>query len=96
MKILSFVFLCVFAYLQYSLWFGNNNVNDYKTLNQTNQVQSAENEKLKQRNAKMFAEIHALSEEQSAVEERARNDIEMIKKDEHFYRIIIDKDNSKQ
>lgn len=91
MKTLSLALLLVLGYLQYSLWYGKNNVHDYINLNAEINDQQVKNDVLKQRNAKMSAEIRALTEEQEAVEERARTELDMIKQDERFYRIIVDK-----
>lgn len=87
LPILLAVILC---YLQFSLWFGKNNVVNYQQAQQiVNEVQN-ENTKLKLRNERMFAETADLYDGQEAIEERARTSLGMIKPGEHFYRIIIE------
>jgi len=53
-------------------------------------VQQSVNKELFERNAKMFAEIGDLRQGLDAIEERARNELGMVKKGETFYRIIGD------
>lgn len=85
---LPLLLLAIIGYLQYSLWFGKNNVFDYWHNEQIIQNMQNENNKLRIRNERMFAEIADLYDKYDAVEERARNELGMIKPDEHFYRII--------
>ncbi|MDF7667329.1 cell division protein FtsB [Orbaceae bacterium ESL0727] len=92
---LPLLLLAVLAYLQYSLWYGKNNVYDY----QDNVLLLAslhdDNNQLKARNEQMFAEIGDLQKGFEAVEERARSHLGMVKPNEYFYRIITDS-NSEQ
>ncbi|XKM13952.1 cell division protein FtsB [Orbaceae bacterium ac157xtp] len=80
----------VLCYLQYALWFGKNNVFDYQQNKNTVEQYRKENAQLKMRNEQMFAEIEDLYDGYEAIEERARNQLGMIRADEHFYRIIND------
>jgi len=45
-------------------------------------------EKLEERNASLAAEVKDLKQGYDAIEERARSEMGMIKKDESFYQII--------
>lgn len=54
------------------------------------EVQQSVNRELNERNAKMFAEIEDLRQGLDAIEERARNELGLIKEGETFYRIIDD------
>jgi cell division protein FtsB len=74
--------------LQYTLWFGKNGLSDLRTVSEKISLQKSVNEKLKLRNKEMFAEIDDLRQGLDAVEERARNELGMIKKGETFYRIV--------
>jgi len=74
--------------LQYRLWFGKNSVPDYVALKQEVHRQQEDNEQLKQRNKLLYAEIDDLKVGVEAIEERARNELGMIKQGETFYRII--------
>jgi len=57
-------------------------------LKMMSQNKKLKNNELKIRNAQLFAEINDLNEGKEALEERARNDLGMIKQDEKFYRLI--------
>lgn len=54
------------------------------------EVQQIVNKELYERNAKMFAEIEDLRQGLDAIEERARNELGLVKEGETFYRIIGD------
>lgn len=74
--------------LQYRLWFGKNSVADYHELKQAVARQQIDNSKLIQRNGLMYAEIDDLRSGLDAIEERARNELGMIKDGETFFRVI--------
>ena len=76
--------------LQYSLWLGKNGIHDYVRVNDDVEVQQVNNGKLKSRNDQLFAEIDDLNGGQEAIEERARNELGMIKPGETFYRLVPD------
>lgn len=52
------------------------------------EVQHLVNEELQERNDKMFAEIDDLRQGLDAIEERARNELGLVKDGETFYRIV--------
>lgn len=91
---IPFILLLVLGYLQYSLWYGKNNIYDYQDNLQMLKSLHQENDKLKARNQQMIAEVDDLQKGYEAIEERARSHLGMVKPDEYFYRIIIDS-NSK-
>ena len=74
--------------LQYKLWFGDASVSDVMELKQTIKEQQANNEQIKQRNAVLAAEVEDLKTGLEAIEERARSELGMIKKDETFIHIV--------
>ncbi|MFB1014345.1 MAG: cell division protein FtsB [Alteromonadaceae bacterium] len=74
--------------LQYRLWFGKNSVPDYISLQNEVVRQKVDNEKLKQRNKLLYADTDDLKLGVEAIEERARNELGMIKKGETFFRIV--------
>lgn len=82
---LLFIFLLM---LQYRLWFGKNSVPDYLTLRDEVARQVLDNDKLKQRNRLLYADTDDLKLGVEAIEERARNELGMIKEEETFFRII--------
>ncbi len=83
--IVLFTLLCL---LQYRLWFGKNSVPDYLKLKNEVAVQSKQNANLRQRNSLLKADIQDLKIGLEAVEERARNELGLIKQGETFYRIL--------
>lgn len=88
MKWLIGIFLVLLLLLQYSLWFGNGGLLRVWQLNQSVEAQKAENTRLKERNEALEAEVRDLKKGLEAIEERARTDLGMIKKDETFFQVI--------
>ena len=80
--------------MQYKLWFGDASVNDVMELKQSIKEQQAKNEQIKQRNAVLAAEVEDLKTGLEVIEERARSELGMIKKDETFIHIV--EGNSKE
>lgn len=76
------------AMLQYRLWFGKNSIPDYMSRQQEVHKQAQQNANLAQRNALLKADINDLTIGLEAIEERARNELGLIKKGETFYRIL--------
>ena len=74
--------------MQYKLWFGDASVRDVIDLKQSITDQRAKNEQVKQRNAVLAAEVEDLKTGLEAIEERARSELGMIKKDETFIHIV--------
>jgi cell division protein FtsB len=83
--------LIIFGLLQYRLWFGKNSVPDYLDLQEDVIHQQQVNEKLKQRNKLLYADTDDLKLGSEAIEERARNELGMIKENETFFRLIPSK-----
>lgn len=88
MRIFTLVLLVVFSWLQYTLWFGKNGIDDLSQVEAEIQVQQQVNGNLQSRNDEMFAEIDDLRQGLDAIEERARHELGMIQEGETFYRII--------
>ncbi|WP_423063583.1 cell division protein FtsB [Candidiatus Paracoxiella cheracis] len=88
MKPIILILAALFILLQYELWFAAGGVVTAYRLH-TNIVKQAQaNKKLQERNAILMADIKDLKHGNDAVEERARNDLGMIKKGEVFYQIV--------
>ena len=79
--------LILFA-LQARLWLGEGGWPAAKELQQTVSDQRAENARLQQRNDALSAEVEDLKSGETAVEERARSELGMIKPGETFYRVV--------
>ena len=74
--------------LQYRIWFGPADLFAALALHGEMAQQRAENEQLRERNAALAAEVRDLKQGTEAVEERARSELGMVKKDETFYQIV--------
>ena len=93
MRVFTAILLVLLVLLQYRLWFGKNSVPDYLALKENVVRQQGVNEKLRQRNKLLYADTDDLKLGLEAIEERARNELGMIKENETFFR-LIPKDNS--
>jgi cell division protein FtsB len=88
MKWLTVILITLLVLLQYRLWFGKNSVPDLLDMQQEVTDQSLQNSNLIQRNSLLKADISDLKIGLDAVEERARNELGLIKQGETFYRIL--------
>ena len=88
MSKLMLLLAVVLGWLQYSLWLGKNGVQDYARVKNDIAEQQTYNTNLKTRNVRLIAEIDDLNQGRDAVEERARNELGMVKQNERYYRII--------
>jgi cell division protein FtsB len=96
MRAITVLLLVFLMLLQHRLWFGKNSVPDYLALEQEVQRQIADNDKLKQRNKLLYADTDDLKSGVEAIEERARNELGMIKENETFFRVIPSEKNTMQ
>jgi cell division protein FtsB len=87
-KVIIIIMSVLLLLLQSKLWFGDVSVRDVLNLQQTVKEQQAKNEQVKQRNAVLAAEVEDLKTGLEAIEERARSELGMIKKDETFIHIV--------
>lgn len=88
MKVLLVILLLLLALLQYRLWFGDGGVIDMQHMQQAVDAQQLQIEALKERNEALAAEVKDLKQGVAAIEERARSELGMIKKDETFYQVV--------
>jgi cell division protein FtsB len=80
--------LVLLGWLQYRLWFGSGGEREVAQLKAQAARQRHDNTGLQQRNDALAAEVEDLKSGEAAVEERARNELGMIKPGETFYRVI--------
>lgn len=80
--------LTLLGLLQYRLWWGKNSIPDYVERKQEVEKQRQQNANLVQRNVLLKADISDLKIGLEAIEERARNELGLIKNGETFYRIL--------
>jgi len=88
LRILLVLLLVLLAWLQYRLWFGDGGQRDVAALKARVEAQATDNAGLQQRNDALAAEVEDLKSGEAAVEERARNELGMIKPGETFYRVV--------
>lgn len=88
MRSLLLILSVLLLALQYRLWFGKYSISEYWALNQQLEQQVISLAKLKHRNKLLYADIDDLRLGMEAVEERARNELGMIKQGETFFRIV--------
>jgi cell division protein FtsB len=90
MRIIVAVLLVLLLGLQYRLWVSDGGMREVWRLRDEVAAQQAENEKLKERNRTLVAEVQDLKQGKTAIEERARTDLGMIRNDESFYQVMND------
>ena len=88
MKRLLLLLIILVGLLQYRLWLGENNLSQYMNLQKQIASQQESNNKLIARNQVLIAEIIDLKSGTEAIEERARNELGMVKEGETFYRVV--------
>ena len=88
MKILSLVLAALLAALQYPLWLGKGSWLKVWELDRSLAQQREHNAQLKARNDALDAEVRDLKQGLEAVEEHARLDLGMIRKDEIVYQVV--------
>jgi cell division protein FtsB len=88
MKLVLSLLLTMLLVEQYALWLGNGGITTAWGLYREIGAQRAENVRLQDRNRALEAEVVDLKRGLDAIEERARADLGMIKKNETFFRVI--------
>ncbi|MFA6051698.1 MAG: septum formation initiator family protein, partial [Methylobacter sp.] len=75
-------------HLQYRVWFGDGSVAQTHAYQQRLEELNKEVEEKKERNEALYAEVLDLRKGQEAIEERARDELGMIKEDETFFQVL--------
>lgn len=88
MRILTLLLVIVLGLLQYRLWLGQHSIADYVRLQEELRTQQASNLELEKRNRLLKADVTDLQQGLEAIEERARNELGLIKQDEVFFRLF--------
>jgi cell division protein FtsB len=88
MRLLISALIVVFLVLQYRLWFGDGSLSEVVQLSAELEVQKKKLKLLEERNRKLEAQVLDLQNGFDAYEEKARNDLGMIKKGETFYQLV--------
>lgn len=88
MKAVMILLTVILLLLQYRLWFSHDGLPAVLYLHRQLEIQRQDNAVLEERNKMLAADVHDLKSGLDALEERARNDLGMIKLGETFFQII--------
>jgi cell division protein FtsB len=88
MKFITVIMVMLLILLQYRLWTGNGSLIEVSLLRDEITNVKSENDRLKERNLSLTAEVFNLKQGHEAIEEIARSEMGMIKDGETFYQII--------
>ena len=88
MKALVAVLILMLIGLQYKLWFGDGSLSEVVQLSRELEVQKEKLRQLEERNKILEAQVLDLQNGLDAFEEKARNDLGMIKQGETFIQLI--------
>lgn len=88
MKVAAVILAALLALLQYRLWVGEGSLAEVSHLKQAIKAQEQENKVLEERNRALDGEVSDLKQGLDAIEERARSELGMIRKDETFFQIV--------
>ena len=88
MNKLTLIFFLLVILIQYPLWLGDGGFINLVEKNKQIKIQKKINASLKKENNALIAEVNDLKKGTKAIEERARGELNMIKKGEVFFQII--------
>ena len=88
MRFLVIFLVVVIVALQYRLWFADNGIVHAFHLKKDINSLNAKNDDLRKNNESLITEIESLKKGGVAIENLARSDLGMIKKDEVFYQVV--------
>ncbi len=88
MKLLVAILLLLLIALQYRLWFGDGSLSEVVQLSRELDIQKQRLRELEERNRLLEAQVLDLQNGLDAFEEKARNDLGMIKQGETFIQLI--------
>ena len=81
--------------LQYRVWVSDHGLREVSRLSSAVEAQAAANVEQRERNRQLVAEVNGLKGGLSALEERARSELGMIKRDEIFFQILDERQAGK-
>lgn len=88
MKLLALALATLILLIQYPLWVGKGSWFRVRQVDQQINAQRDVNRRLQERNVALEAEVRDLKIGLEAIEERARSEIGMIKRDEIFFQVV--------
>lgn len=88
MRLLLGILAVLFFGLQYRLWIGEGSVASIVQTQKEIAAQQEINDRLSKRNSRLTSQVQELKKGLDSVEEQARSQLGMIKKDETFYLFV--------
>jgi len=88
LRALLVILVLLFGFLQYKLWISEGRLQDLWQLEQRIDTLRNENKALLQRNNALQAEVQNLKSGKDVIEEKARQELGLIGKDETFFQYI--------
>jgi len=89
-RIVTMILATLLLLLQYPLWLGKGGWLRVWDMKRQVETQQSINQQSQTRNAVLDAEVRDLKQGTAAIEERARNELGMIKRDEVFFQVLDD------
>jgi cell division protein FtsB len=87
-NLLPVLLLGILVFLQYRLWFESGGIIEMMQLKKQLAAEQLQNEQFKKRNQLILLQLQHLQKNQDAIEQRARQELGMIKKGETFYQVV--------
>lgn len=87
-RVLTIGLVLVVVLLQSPLWFGKGGWLKVHDLENQVAAQRATNDQMRSRNTALEAEVRDLKQGTGAIEERARTELGMVRKDEIFFQVL--------
>ncbi|HEX4480463.1 MAG TPA: cell division protein FtsB [Rudaea sp.] len=88
LRYVALILLALLIALEVKLWAGEGGMREVWLLQRKLDEQKVDNQKLKQRNEALAAEVQDLKSGKAAIEERARSEQGLIKPGEVFYQVV--------
>ena len=88
MKWIVTLLIAILLVLQYKFWVGSGSMAEVSRLTHAIALQKQQNEVQRERNAALDAAVNDLKQGVEAIEERARSELGMVKKNETFFQIV--------
>jgi len=88
MKILITIIILLIIHLQYRLWWGDGSMREINAYQLRLDELKKQVQEKKERNDALYAEVLDLRKGQEAIEERARDELGMIKEGETFFQVL--------
>ncbi|MCX7096132.1 MAG: septum formation initiator family protein [Methylobacter sp.] len=88
MKIFIAIIVLLIIHFQYRIWLGDGSLAQIDAYQHRLDDLKAQVEEKRQRNEALYAEVLDLRKGQEAIEERARDELGMIREDETFFHVL--------